>query len=87
MTMIDMSEVDVILLSNFHNVLALPYITEFTDFQGIVYATEPTMHLGRYVNGNLLNDHKKTQFFFLKKFLEDISPFYGATDTPILDTL
>ena len=47
MTMIDMSEVDVILLSNFHNVLALPYITEFTDFQGIVYATEPTMHLGR----------------------------------------
>ncbi len=42
-----MSEVDVILLSNFRNVLALPYITEFTDFCGAVYATEPTMHLGR----------------------------------------
>ena len=26
-------------------------------------------------------------FFFLNKFLEDISPFRGATDTPVLDCL
>ena len=65
MTMIDMSEVDVVLLSNFHNVLALPYITEFTDFQGIVYATEPTMHLGRYVDENFLTDAILLLFLYL----------------------
>jgi len=41
--------VDVILLSNYHNMLALPYVTECTGFKGVVYATEPTLHIGRYV--------------------------------------
>jgi len=44
-----MSEVDVILLSNYHNMLALPYITEGTGFKGVIYSTEPTLHIGRYV--------------------------------------
>jgi len=42
-----LSEVDVILLSNYHNMLALPYITESTGFKGVLYATEPTLHIGR----------------------------------------
>ena len=29
--------------------LALPYITECTGFKGVVYATELTLHIGRYV--------------------------------------
>jgi len=44
-----LSEVDVILLSNYHNMLALPFITECTGFKGVIYATEPTLHIGRYV--------------------------------------
>jgi len=47
--LLDLSEVDVILLSNYHNMLALPYVTECTGFKGVIYATEPTLHIGRYV--------------------------------------
>jgi len=27
--------------------MALPYITEYTSFRGEVFATEPTLHIGR----------------------------------------
>jgi integrator complex subunit 9 len=33
-SMMDLSEVDAILISNYHHMLALPYITEYTDFKG-----------------------------------------------------
>jgi integrator complex subunit 9 len=45
--LLDLSEVDVILISNYHCMLALPFITELTNFNGVVYATEPTLHIGR----------------------------------------
>jgi len=45
-----LSEVDVILLSNYRNMLALPYVTECTGFKGVIYATEPTLHIGRFVS-------------------------------------
>lgn len=45
---IDFSEIDVILISNYMNMLALPYITEGTGFKGLVYATEPTLQIGRF---------------------------------------
>lgn len=45
--LMDMSEVDVILISNYHCMMALPYMTEYTNFKGVVYATEPTLHIGR----------------------------------------
>jgi len=41
------SDVDVILISNYTCMLALPYITENTGFKGKVLATEPTILLGR----------------------------------------
>jgi integrator complex subunit 9 len=44
---IDFSEIDVILISNYMNMMALPYITEKTNFKGVVYATEPTLQLAR----------------------------------------
>ncbi|GFQ79596.1 integrator complex subunit 9 [Trichonephila clavata] len=44
---VDFSQVDVILISNYQSMLALPYITEGTGFRGVVYATEPTLHIGR----------------------------------------
>lgn len=46
--MIDLSEIDVILISNLHNMLALPYITEYTSFSGKILATEPTVQMARY---------------------------------------
>ncbi|XP_066262973.1 integrator complex subunit 9 [Euwallacea similis] len=45
--LIDFSQVDVILISNYLCMMALPFITEDTGFQGRVYATEPTLHIGR----------------------------------------
>ncbi|GAB0091728.1 Integrator complex subunit 9 [Sergentomyia squamirostris] len=45
---VDFSEVDVILISNYMNMLALPFITEATGFNGTVYATEPTLQIGRF---------------------------------------
>lgn len=45
--LIDFSQVDVILISNYMCMLALPFITEGTGFSGIVYATEPTLQIGR----------------------------------------
>ncbi|XP_065343585.1 integrator complex subunit 9 isoform X2 [Cloeon dipterum] len=44
---IDYSQIDVILISNYSSMLALPFITENTGFQGVVYATEPTLQIGR----------------------------------------
>lgn len=32
--------------------MALPYITEGTGFKGKVYATEPTLQIGRYIGIN-----------------------------------
>lgn len=45
--LLDLSTVDVILISNYHCMMALPYITEYTGFTGTVYATEPTVQIGR----------------------------------------
>lgn len=45
---VDFAEIDIILISNYLNMLALPYITEGTNFNGTVYATEPTLQIGRF---------------------------------------
>uniref|UniRef100_A0A8C5PBJ1 Integrator complex subunit 9 n=1 Tax=Leptobrachium leishanense TaxID=445787 RepID=A0A8C5PBJ1_9ANUR len=53
--LIDLSTVDVILISNYHCMMALPYITERTGFNGTVYATEPTVQIGRLLMEELVN--------------------------------
>ncbi|XP_017785950.1 PREDICTED: integrator complex subunit 9 [Nicrophorus vespilloides] len=45
--LINFAQVDVILISNYLCMMALPFITEGTGFQGRVYATEPTLQIGR----------------------------------------
>uniref|UniRef100_A0A8K9V6T9 Integrator complex subunit 9 n=1 Tax=Oncorhynchus mykiss TaxID=8022 RepID=A0A8K9V6T9_ONCMY len=45
--LLDLSTIDVILISNYHCMMALPYITEHTGFTGTVYATEPMLQIGR----------------------------------------
>ncbi|XP_048392611.1 integrator complex subunit 9 isoform X2 [Stegostoma tigrinum] len=53
--LLDLSTVDVILISNYHCMMALPYITEHTGFTGTVYSTEPTMQIGRLLMEELVN--------------------------------
>ena len=47
--LMDLSTIDVILISNYHCMMALPYVTEHSGFTGTVYATEPTLQIGRWV--------------------------------------
>lgn len=57
---VDFSEVDVILISNYLCMLALPFITEGTGFAGVVYATEPTLHIGRLFLEELVQHIEQT---------------------------
>uniref|UniRef100_A0A914BWB8 Beta-Casp domain-containing protein n=1 Tax=Acrobeloides nanus TaxID=290746 RepID=A0A914BWB8_9BILA len=41
--------IDIVLVSNWMSLVGLPFITERPDFRGVVYATEPTIQLGRLV--------------------------------------
>lgn len=50
----DLSTVDVLLISNSFNMLALPYLMERTDFQGVAYATEPTIQIGLHMMKELV---------------------------------
>ncbi|KAM3727886.1 Integrator complex subunit [Dirofilaria immitis] len=50
-----MNSVDAILVSNWMSLLALPFFTEETNFAGVVYATDPTLQLGRLVMEELLD--------------------------------
>uniref|UniRef100_A0A8C2CM94 Integrator complex subunit 9 n=1 Tax=Cyprinus carpio TaxID=7962 RepID=A0A8C2CM94_CYPCA len=52
--LLDLSTIDVILISNYHCMMALPYITEHTGFTGTVYATEPTLQIGRLLMEELV---------------------------------
>lgn len=45
--LVDFSEIDLILISNYSCMLALPYVTQTPGFKGKVYATEPTLQIGR----------------------------------------
>ncbi|KAJ7350140.1 Integrator complex subunit 9 [Desmophyllum pertusum] len=45
--LLDFSNIDIIVISNYHFMLALPFITEHSGFKGKIYATEPTVQIGR----------------------------------------
>ena len=44
---IDWDSIDFIFITNYNHMLALPYVTEYTNFKGKIYATEPTVLFGR----------------------------------------
>mgnify|MGYP001044202223 CR=1 FL=1 len=46
---LDLASIDILLISNVHSMLALPYLTEYYGFNGKIIATEPTAQLGRFV--------------------------------------
>lgn len=58
--LVDFSEVDAILVSNYHSMLALPFITNGTGFKGVVLMTEPTMQIGRIFMEELVEYIERT---------------------------
>ncbi|XP_063226074.1 integrator complex subunit 9 [Bacillus rossius redtenbacheri] len=75
---VDFSQVDVILISNYLCMLALPFITEGTGFTGKVYATEPTMQIGRMFLEELVDNieqmPKSSTASHWKEFLHILPP-------------
>ncbi|CAD5220466.1 unnamed protein product [Bursaphelenchus okinawaensis] len=69
---IDFTKIDVVLISSWMSLLALPYITEETGFTGVVYATEPTKELGSLALEELVSMmedvHKKSTDWKNKPF-------------------
>ena len=47
LSVVDLSNIDAIVISNYTNLLSLPYITEETGFRGMIFMTEPCLHFGR----------------------------------------
>lgn len=58
--LVDFADVDVILISNYQSMLALPYVTERTGFKGTVYMTEPTLLIGRQFMEELVTYIERT---------------------------
>lgn len=56
----DPKNVEVIFVSNYLCLLGLPYITERTDFEGLIYATEPTITIGRQYMEEMINLIERT---------------------------
>ncbi|XP_063930552.1 integrator complex subunit 9-like [Zophobas morio] len=54
--LIEFSEIDVVLLSNSSTLSGLPYITDHPEFNGVIYATEPTIRLGYHYLEELLRN-------------------------------
>ena len=59
--LVDFSSVDVILITNYFNILALPFITEYSGFGGKVLATEPTLEIGRLLMEELVMLNEASQ--------------------------
>ncbi|XP_018344280.1 PREDICTED: integrator complex subunit 9 [Trachymyrmex septentrionalis] len=69
---IDFSEIDAILISNYTCMLALPFITEGTGFKGIIYATEPTLQIGRFFMEELVEFIERTPKATMAKHWKDM---------------
>ncbi|VDM96142.1 unnamed protein product [Thelazia callipaeda] len=77
-----MSSVDAILVSNWMSLLALPFFTEETNFNGIVYATDPTLQLGRLVMEELLDFFDRVDREKQNDFWKNPSLFMNFSNTP-----
>ena len=45
--LIHIEDIDAVVISNYNTMLALPFLTRMKQFRGVIYCTEPTLHLGR----------------------------------------
>ncbi|KAK0079575.1 hypothetical protein PV325_001050 [Microctonus aethiopoides] len=81
---IDFSEIDAILISNYTCMLALPFVTEGTGFKGIVYATEPTLQIGRFFMEELVQFIEQTPRTSLAKYWKEM---LHVLPSPLADAL
>jgi len=58
--LIDFGSIDVVLISNYTTMMALPFITEETKFRGIVLMTEPTLQFGRIFMEEMIDYLERT---------------------------
>ncbi|KND00155.1 uncharacterized protein SPPG_04496 [Spizellomyces punctatus DAOM BR117] len=81
---ISIEQVDFILITNSYNILALPFITEYTAFKGRIFATEPTVEFGRLLMeemvGNLSRDPYTGVANYLVHFEKEVHPLYSLHD-------
>ncbi|KAK7075241.1 Integrator complex subunit 9 [Halocaridina rubra] len=84
--MMDFSEVDAVLVSNYHSMLALPFITNSTGFSGVVLMTEPTMQIGRLFMEELVEYIERTpkarHATRWKNYLRSLPPPLGDAEAP-----
>lgn len=57
--LVDITTIDFILISNFWNIGALPYLTEYYGFEGKIFATVPTIQQGKQLLLELVNQRKE----------------------------
>lgn len=57
----DIETLDYILITNFYNLTCLPYLTEYYGFKGKIFATEPTVQLGKQLLLELSRQLSKAQ--------------------------
>lgn len=57
--MVDIDKIDFIVISNFYNIGALPYLTEYLGFKGKIFATEPTIQFGKQMLLELIEQIEK----------------------------
>ena len=62
LNMVDVKDIDVVLVSNYNSVFALPFICCHPDFNGKVLITEPLHQIGKYLCTELLDMHNKRKF-------------------------
>lgn len=82
---IDIDKIDFILISNFFNIGALPYLTEYLGFKGKIFATEPTIQFGMQILLELIEyveNVPKTKFKKEGGFPQNL----GFFDTSIKET-
>ena len=71
---IDLAQIDVILINNLDNLLALPYITEYSKFKGKILTTFPIAQLGCFIVKNfheMVEMRNKTNFIVNNDLFEE----------------
>ena len=65
------------------------FVKKHSRFDNSLHMFNNCMFENLYINLYIINkkNMKNKHSFFKIKFLEDISPFCGVTDTPVLDLL
>jgi Cft2 family RNA processing exonuclease len=71
---VDPATIDCVIITNFHNMLALPYVTESAaGFRGVVLATEPTAEFGKLAMLELSEYIAATSFGYASSAADELS--------------